>query len=83
MSKAGRKAILKPSDRMELRLMREAGVPIKDAAAYFHVSTATAMRVLAELRQQFGPEKFKALEGRQRARAHLFTSHNIIPSGRL
>jgi hypothetical protein len=73
----GRKAIMKPADRMEMRLMREAGVSIKDAAGYFNVSMATAMRVLADLRTKLGPENFKARDSRQRARAHLYTSQNI------
>lgn len=74
---AGRKAIMKPADRMELRLMREAGAPIKEAAAYFNVSVATAMRVLADLRMKLGPEKFRTRERRQLARSHLYTSQNL------
>ena len=69
----GRPALLKPSDRMELRLMREAGVSIKDACAYFEVSVATGMRILADLRKKLGPEK---LPRRQTARSHLYTSQN-------
>lgn len=68
-----RPAALKPVDRMEMRLMREAGAEVKDCAGYFGVSVATAMRVLADLRRKLGPEKIKG-RGGQRARAHLYTS---------
>lgn len=74
---AGRKAILKPAERMEMRLMREAGVSVKDVSAYFNVSVPTTMRVLAELRTKFGPENFKTRQSRQSARAHLYTSQNV------
>ena len=76
---AGRKPTLKPSEAMELRLMREAGVSVKDAAAYADVSVATAMRALADLRKKLGPENFAngtaaARMARQRARSHLFSN---------
>jgi hypothetical protein len=73
MRNRGRPALLKPSDKMELRLMREAGVSIKDACGYFGVSIATGMRILADLRKKLGPEK---LPRRQTARSHLYTSQN-------
>jgi hypothetical protein len=69
---------LRPVDRMEMRLMRESGVELKDCASYFGVSVATACRVLADLRKKLGPEKFKGSQARhaeQRARAHLFVSN--------
>ena len=54
----GRPSPLSVRDRFELRQLREAGVSVRDAAAYFHVSVATAMRALADLRAKLGPEKF-------------------------
>lgn len=54
----GRPSPLSIRDRFELRQLREAGVPVKEAAAYFNVSVATAMRALADLRRKLGPEKF-------------------------
>lgn len=68
---------IRPVDAMEMRLMREAGVPVRQCASYYDVSVATAMRVLRELRKRLGPEKFtggEARHARQRARAHLFNS---------
>ena len=65
--------LLTARDKFELRQLREAGVSVKDAAAYKGVSVATAMRALAELRRKLGLEK---LPNEQRARAHL-TSRNI------
>lgn len=73
-----RQAALRPVDRMELRLMRESGVEVRDCAAYFNVSLATACRVLADLRKKLGPEKFKGTQARhaeQRARSHLYASN--------
>lgn len=73
-----RHAALRPVDCMEMRLMREAGVSVKDCASYFNVSVATAMRVLADLRQKLGPENYGGpanRHARQRARAHLFVSN--------
>lgn len=70
-------AALKPVDRMEMRLMRESGVTVRECAGYFNVSVATAMRVLAELREKLGPENFKGTAARhmkQRARSYLYTS---------
>jgi len=65
--------LLTVRDKFELRQLREAGVSVKDAAAYKGVSVATAMRALAELRAKLGPEK---LPNEQRARAYL-THRNI------
>jgi|ERR1700722_10640331 len=70
-------AALKPVERMEMRLMREAGATVKEVAGYFGVSVATAMRVLAHLREKLGPEKFKGKDARhheQRARSHLYSA---------
>lgn len=69
---------LRPVDKMEMRLMREAGVKVFDCASYFGVSVPTAMRALADLRKRLGPENFTgagARHMRQRARAQLYTSH--------
>jgi hypothetical protein len=60
--------LLTTRDKFELRQLREAGVSVKDAAAYKNVSVATAMRALAELRKKLGPEK---LPNERRARSYL------------
>ena len=50
--------LLTARDKFELRQLREAGVSVKEAAAYKNVSvSATAMRALADLRRILGPEK--------------------------
>jgi predicted DNA-binding protein (UPF0251 family) len=67
-----RKPLLKPVEAMELRLMRESGVSVKEAAAYFGVSEWTALRALRKLRMKLGMEK---LPNRQRARAQTFVSN--------
>ncbi len=66
---------LRPVDKMEMRLMREADAKVKECASYFGVSVPTTMRALADLRRRLGPEKFKAETGKQRARSHLYDSH--------
>lgn len=68
MGKRGPEPKLKSVDKFEMRLQREAGVSVKDVAAFAGVSVATAMRALAELRKKLGPERLK--NGR-RARAYL------------
>lgn len=70
-----RKPTLKPVEAMEMRLMRESGVTIKDAAAYAGVSEWVAIRELRKLRKKLGPEKFKSDAGRHRARAHTFVNN--------
>lgn len=65
--------LLTTRDKFELRQLREAGVSVKQAAAYLNVSVATAMRALAELRAKLGPEK---LPNEQTARSYL-TRRNI------
>jgi DNA-directed RNA polymerase specialized sigma24 family protein len=72
----GAPSSLSPRDKFELRQLREAGVSVKEAAAYMNVSVATAMRALAELRQKLGPEKFT--KNGQRARSYL--THRTIQS---
>jgi len=73
-----RKPTLSPAEAMELRLMRESGVSIKDAAGYFQVSEWVAFRELRKLRKKLGPENFRgefAQKSRQRARAQTFVSN--------
>lgn len=53
----GRRPRLTPPDEMNLRLMREAGVPLKECASYHRISTGTALRILAKLRDRLGPER--------------------------
>lgn len=74
---------LRPIDRMEMRLMREAGATVKECADYQDVSIATAMRALADLRKRLGPENFKGQNARhlkQRARAYLYSSGQTASS---
>ena len=66
--KPGPAQALTPRDKFELRQFREAGVSVKDCAAYKGVSVATCLRALAELRAKLGPEK---LPNGRRARSHL------------
>jgi predicted DNA-binding protein (UPF0251 family) len=55
----GRPQALKPIEKFELRLQREAGVTITDCAKYWNIDRSTALRILAELRRKLGPEKLK------------------------
>ena len=66
--KPGPARTLTTRDEFEMRLMRESGVTVKDCAAYFGVSMATAFKALARLRKKLGPEK---LPNGRRARSHL------------
>jgi hypothetical protein len=66
--KRGRKAKLRPVDRFELRLQREAGVSLAECCTYWGISKATALKYLAELRTKLGREK---LPNEQRARSYL------------
>jgi len=72
MSK-GRPVALSQRDKFELRLNREAGIPVNICAQMAGVSRATAMRALAELRKIMGPEKVPARK-RQFVRSHCDTS---------
>ena len=73
-----RKPLMEPKEAIELRRDREAGLSLKEAAAARGVSVATACRVLKELRERMGPEKFcqekYGLIAGRRARAHLYQS---------
>jgi hypothetical protein len=66
--KPGPHPTLSPLDKFELRQFREAGVSVKDCAAYKNISVATCLRALAELRAKLGPEK---LPNGRRARSYL------------
>lgn len=72
MSK-GRPHALAQRDKFEIRLNREAGIPVNICAQMAGVSRATAMRALAELREIMGPEKIPARK-RQFVRSHCDTS---------
>lgn len=72
---------------MQIRLMRESGVSVEDAAEYHGVSVWVAFRELRKLRKKLGPEKFKgplADKARQRARSQTFvnnaSSQNTTPN---
>jgi hypothetical protein len=73
MSKRRPEGNLKPVEKFQIRQFREAGVSLKECASYHHVSVATALRALAELREKLGPEKLPP-HRRQLARSHLTTS---------
>jgi IS30 family transposase len=84
-----RKPTLSLSEAMQLRLNREAGASVKEAAALAGVSEWTAFRELRRLRKKLGPEKFKGAQAhaaRQRARAQTFvnnvSSQNLTPNNR-
>jgi len=64
----GRPLLLTPREEFEIRQMREAGVSIRDCAAYMNISKATVYRVLSKLRKKLGAEK---LPNGQSARSHL------------
>jgi len=67
--KRGRPRKLTTREEFELWQSREAGVSVKDTAAYFHISVATCLRVLAKLRRKFG--RVEKLPNGQRARSYL------------
>jgi Fic family protein len=68
----GKKALTQ-AGKFEVRLNREAGIPVNICAQIAGVSRATAMRALAELREQMGPEKVPRRR-RQFARIGVDTS---------
>lgn len=65
----GRPAALKTVDKFEVWQQREAGVSIRDCAAFHNVSRATIMRVMAEMRKRLG--RVEKLPNEQRARSYL------------
>lgn len=66
--KRGPKELLTQREKFEMRLNREAGIPVEDCAKLAGVSRSTCLKYLAELRQLFGPEKLK---NERRARSFL------------
>jgi hypothetical protein len=76
MKKRREEGFLKPVEKFEMRQFRESGVSIRECAAYFRVSIATAMRALAELRDKLGPEKLPPAK-RHLARSHIAISHSL------
>jgi hypothetical protein len=67
--KRGRPRKLTTREEFEVWQSREAGVSVKDTAAYFQISVATCLRVLAKLRRKFG--RVEKLPNGQRARSYL------------
>ncbi len=67
--KRGRPRKLSTRDEFEIWQSREAGVSVKDTAAYFDISVATCLRTLAKLRQKFG--RFEKLPNGRRARSQV------------
>jgi DNA invertase Pin-like site-specific DNA recombinase len=70
----GRPLMLTTLQEFELRQFREAGVSIRDCAAYFNISKSTVYRVLSKQRKKLGPEK---LPRGQMARSHLTRRDNL------
>jgi hypothetical protein len=75
----GRPKALTQAEKFEIRLNREAGIPVNICAQMAEVSRATAMRALAELREMMGPEKVPARK-RQFVRSHCDTSQRASRS---
>lgn len=65
----GRHPSLGPKDEFEIWQQREAGISIRDCAAYHQVSRTTILRVLAKMRQKFG--RLEKLPNERRARASM------------
>jgi hypothetical protein len=76
---SGRTKLLKQGEKFELRLNREAGIPVKICAQMAGCSLSTAMRALAELRVLMGPEKLPARK-RHLARVNSDTSQRATRS---
>lgn len=72
----GRPAALKTIDKFEVWQQREAGVSIRDCAAFHNVSQATIKRVMAELRKRLG--RIEKLPNEQRARSYLGRIENPL-----
>lgn len=71
----GRPRKVSTRDEFEIWQSREAGISVKDTAAYFNISVATCLRILAKLRQKFG--RFEKLPNGRRARSRV--RHLEIP----
>lgn len=67
--KRGRPRALTVRDEFEIWQNREAGIPVKDCAALANVSVATALRVMAKLREKLG--RMEKLPNVRLARAYL------------
>lgn len=74
----GRPQSLTQRDKFEIRLNREAGIPVNICAQMAGVSRTTAMRALAELRELMGPEQVPARK-RHSVRSNCDTSQRSIP----
>jgi hypothetical protein len=72
--KRGRPPTLTARDEFEIWQNREAGVPVKDCAAYASVSVATVLRVMAKLRRKLG--RTEKLPNERRARSYLTRREN-------
>lgn len=66
--KRGPKELLTQREKFEIRLNREAGIPVEDCAKLAGISRSTCLKYLAELRKVLGPEK---LPNGHRSRSHL------------
>lgn len=66
--KRGPKVLLTQREKFEIRLNREAGIPVEQCAKLAGVSRTTCLKYLAELRKVLGPEK---LPNGNRARSYL------------
>ena len=67
--KRGKKEQLDARGKFELWQQREAGVSVKDCAAWHGISRTTVMRIMAEMRQKLG--RIEKLPNERRARSHL------------
>lgn len=76
--KRGRRTKLTTREEFELWQSREAGVSVKDTAAYFGISVATCLRILAKLRLKFG--RVEKLPNEHRARSNLRHRENTSPT---
>lgn len=76
--KRGRRPKLTTREEFELWQAREAGVSVKDTAAYHEISVATCLRILAKLRRKFG--RVEKLPNGRRARSYLRRVENTLPT---
>jgi len=74
----GRKELLRQVDKFELWQYREAGMSIKDCAAFFGVSRTTVLRLMAEMRQRLG--RIEKLPNERRARSYLGRTEKLQAS---
>lgn len=69
----GRPPRLSQTQKLELRLYREAGASITRLCEMWKLSRSRVHEILAEQRERLGPEKLPEHK-RQSVRLHLFTS---------